>query len=214
MEGTVTSTVTTTPNMGEVKNILRRNNIRVFGYRDKYILVDSNEVVFIMFEKIPENQYLNNSSPSIRMVNFPVSCRLSSLPIAEKVPFSMLSSADLKYMCDTYESSPIGYLNSKNFRERVNRLESKHKVSRKFAKILAALPKETNLSEVCYDIREASFYLKNKPDWKTILKDGTVDQQKRILHKLLTTETYEILQINKMAFSSISIVVHEIINIK
>lgn len=214
MEGTVTSAVTTTPNMGEIKNILRKDNIRVFGYRDKYVLVDSDEVVFIMFEKIPENQYLNNSSPSIRMVNFPVSCRLSSLPIAEKVPFSSLSSVDLKYMCDTYAASPIGYYNSRNFKERVHRISTKYKVSTKFARVLALLPKETNLSEICHDIREANYYIKNKPDWTMILREGSLDRQKAILHKLLTPETCKVLQINKITYPTISTIGHEIINIK
>ena len=197
-------------------NSLKKNNIRIFAYRDKYVLVNSLNQVFLMFEKIPlellDNQ--DKDSLTIKLVDFTVICKLSSLPIAYKVPYSKISTTNLKYMCETYSDTSFLKRNFKTLKERVKHIMIRYNVSAKFAKYISKFREPVSLDTLCNDIREARFYLEHKHEWMYLLQEGYEHQKIEILRKLLPTETFEIFELDSGNEWITATIINEIFSIK
>ena len=197
-------------------NILKKNNIRVFTYRNKYVLVNSLDYVFLMFEKIPKEELKtqNEDSLTIKIVDFTVICKLSSLPIAFKIPFSKISMANLKYMCETYSDTNLLNRNFKSLKERIRHIMIRYNISAKFAKYISKFRDPVSLDAICNDIREAKYYLERKPDWFSILQEGYESQKVEILKKLLPPETFEIFELDSGNDWVTATIIDEIFSIK
>lgn len=197
-------------------NTLKKNNIRIFAYRDKYVLVNALNYVFLMFEKLPsellDNQ--NKNSLSIRLVDLTVICKLSSLPIAYKIPYSKISMANLKYMCEAYSDTSFLKRNFKTLKERVRHIMIRYNVSAKFAKYISKFREPVSLDTLCNDIREARFYLDHKPEWVYLLQEGYEHQKIEILKKLLPPETVEIFELDSGNECVTATIIDEIFSIK
>ncbi len=194
-------------------NILKRANIKIYAYRDKFVLVNSGKFAFLMFEKLPENHQHHNSSihPTVRLVDIAINCKLSALPVAQYIPFSQLSNANLRYMCESYSRSKFAKYPYRSKNERIDRFILKYKVSPRFAKLLAKLDEAADFKAICRDIREANTFLEFHPNLLTTLKDGADNEKVEILKKLLPEETFKILGLNLENHWIMNTVVNEII---
>ncbi len=197
-------------------NTLKKNNIRIFAYRDKYVLVNSHDFVFLMFEKIPKELLdgQNKDSLTIKLVDFTVICKLSSLPVAYKIPFSKISMANLKYMCEIYSDTNFLNRNFKTLKERVHHIMTRYNISAKFAKYISKFRDPVSLEVLCNDMREAKFYLEHKPEWSYILQEGYEHQKVEILKKLLPLETFKIFELDSGNEWVTATIINEIFSIK
>lgn len=177
------------------ENILQKANIFVYTYRDKFVLVNSGNIAFLMFETLPETHPNHKSLmyPSIRLVDVSISCKLSALPIAQYIPFSRLSNANLRYMCEIYSKSKFAKYPYRSKNERIDRFILKFKVSPRFAKLLAKLDESADFKAICRDIREANTFLGYHANLLYVLKNGNDNEKIEVLKKLLPDETFIIL---------------------
>lgn len=197
------------------KNVLKQDNIRVFILRNKYFLVDSGDFAFMMFEFIPKEQQADISAnlPTIKLVDFIFRHNIADFLDIKRVYFNEISRINIQYMCNAYLESKMGESRSNSFNERIEKIKERHHVSLKFARLLARLPKNVSIFEVCTDIREANFYLLHMDNWKFLLKNGTSEEKKAILQKLLPKKTYDAFQLNYISPSDFKILINEIFNI-
>lgn len=197
------------------KNVLKQDNIRVFILRNKYFLVDSGDFAFMMFEFIPKEQQADISAnlPTIKLVDFIFRHNIADFLDIKRVYFNEISRINIQYMCNAYLESKTGESRSNSFNERIEKIKERHHVSLKFARLLARLPKNVSIFEVCRDIREANFYLLHMDNWKFLLKNGTSEEKKAILQKLLPPKTYDAFQLNYISPSDFKILINEIFNI-
>lgn len=197
------------------KNVLKQDNIRVFILRNKYFLVDSGDFAFMMFEFIPKEQQADISAnlPTIELVDFIFRHNIADFIDIKRVYFNEISRINIQYMCNAYLESKTGESRSNSLNERIEKIKERHHVSLKFARLLARLPKNVSIFEVCTDIREANFYLLHMDNWKFLLKNGTLEEKKAILQKLLPPKTYDAFQLNYISPSDFKILINEIFNI-
>ena len=197
------------------KNVLKQDNIRVFILRNKYFLVDSGDFAFMMFEFIPKEQQVDISAnlPTIKLVDFIFRHNIADFTGIKRLYFNEISRINIQYMCNAYLDSKMGEANSKSFNERIGKIKERHNVSLKFARLLAKLPQNISIFDVCKDVREANFYLLHMDNWKALLKDGTLEEKKAILQKLLPQKTYDAFQLNYITPSNFKILINEIFNI-
>lgn len=195
----------TNPNV----NIFKHENIRIFGYRDKYILVDSGDFVFMMFEL--HSPHTNNPlEPTVHAVDCTINCKLSALPMAKKMAFSEIDRNNLVYMCQYYLQSIFKKQQSIPFMVRAIEAKKKYGTSLDFAKLMAKTPSSTDFDKICEDMKDAHFYLQNKREWWNPLHTASKRVKKSILRKLLPLDTYDILNVDGLGNEYLQILINEI----
>lgn len=194
-------------------NILKKANVKIYAYRDKYVLVNSGNFAFLMFEKLTENHPYHDSTifPTIQLVDISINCKLSSLPVAQYIPFSQLSNSNLRYMCEIYSKSKFARYPYRSKTERINRFVLRFKVSPRFAKLLSSFNEATDFKAICKDIKEANIFLGYHPNLIPILEEGTDSEKIEVLSKLLPDETFKTLGLNIEKHWVINTVVNEIL---
>ena len=194
------------------KRGLRTDKIRIYSMRTKYLLVNADDTVFMMFEPIKPSKDGSNSSdrPNICVVDFYIRQDISKFPGVKRVYFDQLTDANIQYIHGIYASRKNCESSATSYSERVALLQKHHNISETFAKLLSRLPGHT--FNVTSDIREANFYLSHMEEWRFLLKFGTMQEKRYILQKLLPQATYHYLQVNDDPFK-MRVVINEVFTI-
>ncbi|MBO5141567.1 MAG: hypothetical protein J6C46_00975 [Clostridia bacterium] len=180
-------------------NRLKEDNIRVFGFRDKYLLVDQKGIAFMMFEKVPQDNSVSHTLhvPTIRKVEFELKNKLEKIfPMATQVQFKNISKTNLNYMCDQYLESIMFRSKSEEYAVRVNEIVLRYHVSIKVAKILAKTPEGTNYRTIIDEINEVRFFLQFNQKYRQPLIDGERKARIKILKSLFSEKTCKLINID------------------
>lgn len=203
------ATTGTTSNTEQLNSeILKHDEIRIFNYRDKYILVGPDDTVFMMFEKC-EKDYVHVFHPTIKIVDFPIKADIAKFPMATKVPYGGLSASNLAFICQAYTA--LNY-KANPFWKRVNEIKKKYKISCRLSKVFAKAPAYANLNFIHHDFNEARFYLAHNPKCSNALQSGTKMEKKVILYKILSDVTYDNLSVDTMEKESLQDFIDELLS--
>lgn len=192
-----------------ILDILKYKHIRVFCYDDKYVLVNSEDNAFMIFQII-NNTESDTLIPTICHIQYTFSMHVSKLPNAKLVQFSDISIPNLKYMTQVY-------LRHYALSVQARALEDRYNLSIKFAQYVIDVAKYRveMIDLVCTDIVEARYYLNNnksKTDWRNSLSEGSNSEKLEILHELLSEEAFLALKIHKIGKKILTMIINEILN--
>lgn len=206
------------------KNLLRKNNIRIFTFGNKIILVDHYDIAFMLFEPINSDtginmseillDALNENEPTIKLIDYFFRTSITAFPKAKRVFFTAISEANLKYISDTYRNSAHGEITAGNSKKRSLAIMYRHNINRDFSVILASLPRKYNLYTICQEIRDAHFYVANNPRLFEILETGYQFEKKMLLMKILPPRTYKAMRFDDPRFCNLDTVVKQILTIR
>ena len=188
------------------ENILKYEEIRIFGFRNRYILVDSKDSVFMMFEK-PETS--NNSSLVLLQKDFKFP--LTAYSFAKKIAFPNIPMKDFKFICDCYEEHIVVPRNSIPYARKVEELTFTYKISMNLAKFFLLLPEYTNYDVLYAEIQRAHTKLGSNEELAYSLMHGSKSERLKVLKLLLPKKTCRILNIEVRGWKYVHALCYEIV---
>lgn len=205
---TATTDTTTTPGSPNI-NIFKQNNVRIFGYNDKYVLVNSGDMAFMIFQRF-DNVVTDSLLPSIVHIKCSVFVSIDKLPNAKQVPISSISTANMQIMIQCY-------MQEYPHKDKAKVLKKKYHISSEFAQYVVKVSKgsEERIAIICTDIVEARYYLKNnaiKADMRSGLQEGSISEKLDILSQLLSKETFDWLNTYKLGKKMLDMLIFEILD--
>ena len=195
------------PKFSYTENILKYEEIRIFGFRNKYVLVDSKDWVFMMFEK-PEAP----SDSSLVLLQKDFKFPLTAYSFAKKIAFPNIPMKDFKFICDSYEKHIVIPRNVIPYAKKVETLTFTYKISTNLAKFFLLLPEYTNYDALYDEIQKAHTKLGSNEQLAYTLMHGSRNERIKALKLLLPKKTCRILNVEIRGWKYVHALCYEIVN--
>lgn len=191
------------------ENILVDEHIRIFGFRNRYVLADSSDTVFMMFEK--EQTVTDKSmTSSLTLLQKSFKFPLSSYSFAKKVAFPNIPMQDFEFICKCYTENVVEPRNAVPYMRKVEEIMFSYKISMDLAKYFTKLPEYANLDKVYADIQKAHVRLASNKELCYPLLHGSKEQRKSILKSLLPKGAYRVLDVDIKGWRYLSALCEEV----
>ena len=191
------------------ENILKDEQIRIFGFRNRYVLVDSGNTVFMMFEKTqPDTTSTKVSSLVLLQKDFKFS--LSSYTFAKKVAFPNIPMQDFEFICKSYIENVVEPRSTIPPIRKIEEIMFSYKISMDLAKYFSKLPDYTNLDKLYEDVQKAHEKLGNHKEFCYDLLHGSKEERKNVLKRLLPKGAYRTLELDTKGWRYLAALCEEI----
>jgi len=188
------------------ENILKKEEIRIFGFRNRYVLVDPKDSVFMMFEK-PET----SSDSSLVLLQKDFKFPLTAYSFAKKIAFLNIPMKDFKFICNCYEEHIVMPRNSIPYDRKVEELAFTYKISLNLAKFFLLLPEYTNYDALYAEIQKAHTKLGSDAKLSYTLLHGSKSERIKMLKHLLPKKTCRILNVEIRGWKYVHALCQEIV---
>lgn len=166
--------------------ILEANNLRIFSYSNKLIIVNSIDHAIMMFQ-IRDGLSIS-SEESVSYIDFELNTPIKLLPNPVLVNPKIISKSNIEYIVYKYlkrqnkifSKSNIAYLKD---------IAVRYNISIYFSKILTSVyKKDCDIGRVCNVLRDIAFYLKNHAPLYNTLCGSDFGEKKKILYEYIPSK--------------------------